>query len=309
MRYDIVDVVNQILQDNSRSSDSIHSENNNESCSFIISLKFFKFLTDEDEYKEKREVEIIRTVTFIDIEGFNSSFTDILLNNKQVSCLNDPKHYSLINFKLLLEAIATHDIKKYGQIKSVLTSLIIEVLKISNSTFFLFGFIEQNDKSVLESTVTLDILSKFMKMSPNFFFEILNDTCQSNLKNEGNENLDEEFHIIDTIFSEIIFFIENTKKEVIFNRNFYYKLKDLSQREKFEILSDHLNKLNFDLQNSVIFPIFNSVILFFGNRSKWKKLRIAHEEILKINSNYKENSVKTVVRNETDELRVIIYLI
>ena len=56
-------------------------------------------------------MEIIRSITFVDIEGFNKSFTDVLMNNKVILEKEDPKNYSLFNMKNLYEAISNNDIE------------------------------------------------------------------------------------------------------------------------------------------------------------------------------------------------------
>jgi hypothetical protein len=304
MRYDLIDVVNQIISDNSRSSisNSINSDNLNEPCHFIITLKFFKFVTDEDAYKEQREVQILNKVSFIDVEDFKPSFTEALLNKKPLSSISDPKNYSLLQFKNMIEAIASQDREKYSEVKSLVCSLINDIFRINNSTFFIFGFVDQNDSSVLESTVTLEIMNYFMKTSPNTFSEMVQDFLQENTQQNENENLKEEYHIIETIFSEIIFYIERKVKGINFDKNFYYSLRDLSQNEKYEKLKNYLQSYNYDLNSSSLNTIYMAVIIYFNNRSKWKQLSQAYDEILKIN--FRADSVKEVTVNETDDLRV-----
>ena len=311
MRYDLVDVINQILGDYSRSSisNSVHSDSPNENGHLIISLKFFKFFTDEDAYKEQREVEIIRTVSFIDIEGFNSTYTQALMNKKNLSLATNPKNYSLLQFKNLIDSIASQDIEKYSEVKSLICSLTAETLKIQNSTFFFFGFVDQNGSSILESTVTLEFMNSFMKMTPDYFFELVQDVMLiNNSGGEENENLKEEFHKIDTIFSEIIFYIERTSKGVNFNKSFYYSIRDLSQQERYEKLKTYLLSFNINLELSILKNIYSAVQAFFVNRSKWRNLTKAYEEIIKINSSFKEETPKNTMKegsvNESDELRV-----
>ena len=334
MKYDLLEVINQIVRDGARNSvsncNSVFSESAGlDSGHFIISLKFFKFVTEADIYKEQREVEIIRTVSFIDIEGFNSVFTKVLLHNQSVSVSNNPKQYTLLGFKNLVEAIHAQDLEKYSEINSVLCSLITEILRIQNSTYFFFGFIDQNEPSILESTVTLEIMNKFKNLNPDSFFEILQDLNLDISNMNENNNLKEEFHTIENTFSEIIYYVEkyfwSQKKSNIFDKEFYLNIRDLPQCDKYTYLRNYLIKKNFSLDaNLQLKSIFESVTTFFGNRSKWRSLFRARDEIIKMNMNFKESdsfrdyknteynkyylTSKECSVNETDELKVRILI-
>ena len=339
MKYDILEVINQIIRDGTKSSvnNSTYSESALDDGHFIISLKFFNFVSEADIYKEQREVEIIRTISFIDIEGFDSSFTDILLNNQHVSVKTNPKNYTLLNLKNLIEAISAQDLEKYSQVNSILCSLIIEIMRIQNSTYFFFGFIDQNDYSLLESTVSLEIMNKFKNVNPDYFFEFVQDMNIDISNMNDNNNLKEEFYSVENIFSEIIFYVEKThhkhcknknlvKVEKLFDKDFYNSIKDLTQVEKYANLKNHLIIKNFILDsNPQLKNIYDSVEAFFNNRSKWKNLSIARDEILKMNFNYKEaesvresknitsnNNINFLLSkeepssNETDDLKSIL---
>jgi hypothetical protein len=204
MNYPIVEVINQLIKDCGRNSlmgtasMSMNSDHLNDNGHFIITLKFFKFVTDDDRNKEQREVEIIRTLSFIDIEGFNSNFTQILLNKTPVSLKSDPKNYSLINLKNMIEAVSAIDLEKYSEVNSILVSVISQILKIQNTQLFIFGFIDQNDSSILESTVTLELMNKFKNFNAEYFFDIVQEMNFEN-SNIDNKYLKEEFHIIEII--------------------------------------------------------------------------------------------------------------
>lgn len=314
-------------------SQSIYSETASENGHFIVSLKFFKFITEEDVNKEQREVEIIRTVTFVDFEGFNSSLTDTLLHNRPVSNTSDPKNFSLISFKNLIESIATPDLTKYSEVNSILASLVTDLLRIQNSNFFFFGFINQNESSALESTVTLEIMNKLKNLRVDDFFEAVQE-MNLDYSNIDNKYSKEEFHLIETIvfkfiyvkFSELLHYLEKSYiRKIKGNSNiegdFYVKIKDLEQSEKFNYLVDHMTKINYNFEANIqVKNIFDSIINFFTNRSKWKNLYKAKDEILKLTANFKEidmgrkdSKVMTQhsqsVVNETDELKVNILFI
>jgi hypothetical protein len=205
MKYDILEVINQIIREGIRNSvsHSTHSDIANENGHLIISLKFFKFVTDADMNKEQREVEIIRTVSFIDIEGFNSTFTDVLLKNQTVSINNSPKNYSLINFKNLIESISAVDLEKYSEINSILCTLITEILRVQNSSIFMFGFIDQNDNSIFESTVTLEIMNKFKNLNSDYFFDVVQEMNIDISNMNDNKYLKDEYHVTESIVSLI----------------------------------------------------------------------------------------------------------
>jgi hypothetical protein len=330
MKYDILEVINQIVRDGSRNShsnsNSIFSESAGmDSGHFIISLKFFKYVTEADIYKEQREAEIIRTISFIDSEGFNSSFTKILMENQSPSVSSNPKQYTLLNFKNLVEAIHSQDLVKYSEVNSVFCSLVTDILRIQNSSLFFFGFIDQNEPSILESTVTLEIMNKFKNLNPDAFFEILQELNLDISNMNENNNLKEEFHTIENIFSELIYYLEkyfcSQKKPNIFTKEFYLSIRDLGQGEKYTFLKNYLQKKSFSLDaHPMLKSIFESVSAFLSNRSKWRSLFRARDEIIKLNMNYKEtdsfreyknveyNKYNITSRepsvNETDELKV-----
>lgn len=208
MRYDLIDVLNQIIHEASEKSvsDSKISQNsfiNSKEGSMIITLKFFKYVTDKDINKEQREIEIIRSISFVEIEGFNHIFTEILLNNQTVSPNKDPKNFSLLSFKNLIESIATLDFEKYTEINSTLNQVLIDILKISNSTHFLFGFIDQNEASILESSVTLGIMNKFKTLNTDYFFDIVHD-MKIDSSRIGNKCFNREFQTIEIMVYIII---------------------------------------------------------------------------------------------------------
>jgi hypothetical protein len=336
MRYDIVEVINQIIKDGMRNSisHSTYTYNQdyslckNENGHFIISLKFFKFVTDADISKDQREVEIIRTVTFVDFEGFNSSFTDILINNKPISVKTDPKNYSLINLKNLIESIAAVDFEKYSEVNSTLTSLLTEIFRTSqNYSTFIFGFIDQNDNSILESTASLEILNKFKIMNTDYFFACLQE-MNIDVSELDNKFLKEEFHVIEIIFSELLHYLEKSflkklNSKSSFDEEFFNDIKEMEQQEKYNYLKSWLEKKGFKFDvNPLLNGVFENVYNFLHSRAKWRCLYKARDDILKLSMNYKDNEGQSIVNtsrsrnaesardreisvNETDELRVI----
>lgn len=260
---------------------------------FVVSLKFFKFMTEDDFNQEQREVEIIRTVNFVDFEGFDTNLIETLLSNSPVSVNSDAKNFSLISLKNLIESISTLDLTKYSEVNSSLASLITEILRVQNTNFLFFGFINQNDSSILESTVTLEIMNKFKSLHIDYFFDVVQE-MNLDYSNIDNKYSKEEFHLIEMIFSELLHyldksFIRKSKVGSLLDDEFCLKIKDMEQSEKFNHLIEYMNKLNYNFEaNGQVKSIFDSIINFFTNRSKWKNLYKAKDDILKLTSNFKE---------------------
>lgn len=166
--------------------------------SLIISIKFFKFVTSQDINQEQREVEIIRSLSFVDIEGFNSKFPKKLINHVPVSSKEDPKTFSLFNVKNLFESMASLDFQKYSEVNSTLTNVIQDIMKVNNTSLFMFGFIDQNENSILESTVTLEIMNKFKNINSDYFFDIVQE-MDLDVSCIANRYLKEEFHVAEMI--------------------------------------------------------------------------------------------------------------
>jgi len=64
--------------------------------------------------------------------------------------------------------------------------------------------------------------------------------------------------------------------------------------------------LNWEYFNPIAKMVYDSVLSFFQNRSKWKILYKARDDIISLNMTYKEseNIDQIYTPNETDELRV-----
>lgn len=298
MKYDIVDVINQIIKDGIRNQSSSHfSESYSETSlevngHFIVSLKFFKFVTDNDTSKEQREVEIIRTVSFIDIEGFNKSFTNILVNNQQVSLKQDPRNYTLSALKNLFESIASFDLEKYSEINSVVASSIIDILRMQNSSLFVFGFVDQDQASIYESTVTLEILNKVKLFNIDYFFSLVQE-MNINLSETDNKYLKEEFHIVEIIFSELLFCLERSNFK--FGDDFYNEIKEMDQVGKYNHLRSLLETKAYDFErNPQLNSIFSNVFSYFQSRAKWKCIYKARDDIIKLSQSYKEETEEEV---------------
>ena len=65
----------------------------------IIQLKFYRFISEADNTKSQREIEIIRTISFVDIAGFSDDFLQLVKSNRIITVKEDPKNYSMYCFK------------------------------------------------------------------------------------------------------------------------------------------------------------------------------------------------------------------
>lgn len=288
-------MINRLQSSKSNSSNTINSECFLENGHFIITLKFFRFVTDSDINSTKRMVDFVRTISFVDIEGFDSSFTEMLMQNRPVYVTKEPKLYTLNSFKNLVESMKDKNLNQFSEVKSILCHLIINILRNNNLSVYFFGFIDQNEKSILNSTVTLEIMKKIKYLNAENFFEVLHE-LNINVSNLNDENiLKEEYLTVEKILSEIIFYIEKITREtlkIIFDHDFYEIVKDLPQLEKYIHLENYLLSKNFQIsEDPQLKNIFDCVISFKTNRSRWNKLSEARDEILKLNGNgiYKES--------------------
>jgi hypothetical protein len=142
-------------------------------------------------------VELVRSISFIDLEGFEKSFTEVLMHNKVILEKDDPKNYSLFNIKNLFESISNNDFEKFCEINSVLTSALIEILRIHNSSLMFFGFIDPNETAVMESLITLEILMKFKMINLSYFFDTLQEVnVESSIFNKYSK---QEFYTLENI--------------------------------------------------------------------------------------------------------------
>jgi hypothetical protein len=110
-----------------------------------------------------------------------------------------------------------------------------------------------------------------------------------------------------------------------FDENFFKQIKDFSQIEKYYYLKEYLRRLNYNFDsnnNQIVKSCIEKVLDFFNNRSKWKSLYKATEDIIRLNTNFKTiigyentkvgeshsfNSKLSI--NETEELRVRLFII
>jgi phage terminase small subunit len=98
----------------------------------------------------------------------------------------------------LVDAVSMLQLDKYCEINSIFVNAMTDILKQPNTNFYMFGFIEQNNNSMLESSITLDIMNKFKRMNVEYFFDVISEMNIDHSKLDIKYTKD-EFHIIDTI--------------------------------------------------------------------------------------------------------------
>lgn len=77
-----------------------------------------------------------------------------------------------------------------------------------------------------------------------------------------------------------------------FDTEFSRKIKDFSHNKKFNFLKEYLEENNYDFsKNKIINDIFETVSIFFNNRTKWNLLRKAKDDIQKLNLEIKADSL------------------
>ena len=219
----------------------------------IIQLKFYRFISEADNTKSQREIEIIRTISFVDIAGISDDFLQLVKSNRIITVKEDPKNYSMYCFKNFIESIANKDLIKFSDISSTLTDILTEIFTVQNMFTFFFGFISEYKQDVLKSQLTLDLLNKCKLFNNNVFYHYLQE-MEISISQLGNRAVKEEFQILDLIFSELLFYIEKTFKKL---DSFYKEIKDLNQQSKFYYLYNWLtnNHYSYD-NNSKISDIF-----------------------------------------------------
>lgn len=80
-------------------------------------------------------------------------------------------------------------------------------------------------------------------------------------------------------------------KKNYYDEEFSRKIKDLSHNKKFNFLREYLVENSYDFEkNHIVNKIFETVLAFFNNRTKWKLLQKARDDIQKLNLEIKDNS-------------------
>ena len=240
----------------------------------IIRLKFFRFLNNNNNSLSEKQIEILRTFSFINVEDE----LELLDIDEKKKLVNSP----LKLFTIFIESMNEKDLIRFTGLNSCLTSLLTEIFSTKNLFSIIFGFINENSKT--ESKIILDILNKCKKLNNLEFYNYLQEFDLSS--NEfKNTPLKSDYQIIEVIYKELLFYIEKSFKKL---NSFFAEIRDYKQKEKFTFLKNWLEKNNFPFEkNKEIENVFSNTFNYFKSRSRWKCLIRAKIEILKINENLK----------------------
>lgn len=244
----------------------------------ILKIKFFKFLSNNDASKSQRQIEIIRTFSFIDIKDDEN-------DNMSNSSIN--------NFKKMVQCITNYDLNKFTELSSNLTDILREIFSVPKLYTFIFGLINEIRGDINKSLKTLNLLNVCKNIDNDKFYSYL---YQMNISISRLENkaVKEEFQVLDLLFGEIIYYLEKTFKKL---DKYYSEVKDLELKQKFFYLKEWLIKNNYNFQKNQNFCIvLENILGYIKNRAQWMQLMKAKAIIMKLTEglkNYSSNNIST----------------
>ena len=103
----------------------------------ILKIKFFKFLSNNDVSKSQRQIEVIRTLSYIDIKVDEGD--DIIYQSAD----NNNKIKSIYFFQKMIQSIVNYDLDKFTEISSNLTDILRDIFNVPNLYSFIFGLINE----------------------------------------------------------------------------------------------------------------------------------------------------------------------
>ena len=250
----------------------------------ILKIKFFKFLGDNDLSKSQRQIEVIRTFSFIDIKDDEGHISNSVDNNPQ----------SIYYFKKMIQSIVNYDLDKFTEISSNLTDILREIFSVPNLYSFIFGLINQYKDNLDKSLKTLNMLNICKNIDNDKFYLKL---YQMNISISRIENkaLKQDFQILNLIFGEIIYYLEKTFKKL---DSYYIEVKDIELKEKFIYLKQWLIKNGYNFQKNQNFcVILENVLGYIKNRAQWMQLMKAKTMIVKLTEELKNLSYNNISIN------------
>ena len=256
----------------------------------ILKIKYFKFLSNNDASKSQRQIEIIRTFSFIDIKDDEGDNT----NNSS----------SVNSFKKMIQSITNYDLNKFAEISSNLTDILREILSLPKLYTFIFGLINEYRNNIDKSLRTLNLLNVCKNIDNDKFYSYL---YQMNISISRLENkaLKEEFQVLDLLFGEIIYYLEKTFKKL---DQYYMEVKDLELKEKFFYLKQWLIKNNYNFQKNQNFCIvLENILGYIKNRAQWMQLMKAKTIIMKLTEGLKNNNSNDInsTKNTISKYKII----
>ena len=269
----------------------------------ILKIKFFKFLTNNDLSKSQRQIEVIRTFSYIDIKDDEE---DAYVSKSA----SNNKSQSIYFFKKMIQSITNYDLDKFTEISSNLTDILRDMFSVPNLYSFIFGLINEYRDDIDQALRTLNLLNICKNIDNDKFYMKL---YQMNLSISRLENkaLKQDFQILNLIFGEIIYFLEKTFQKL---DDFYTESKDIELKEKFFYLKQWLIKNRYDFQKNQTFCIIlENTLGYINNRAQWMQLMKAKNMVMKLteglkmvdsNNSINRNNITTkykMIKNNNNE--------
>ena len=242
----------------------------------ILKIKYFKFLSNNDVSKSQRQIEIIRSFSFIDIkddEGNNNSS-------------------SILCFKKMIQSITYYDLNNFIELSSNLTDILREIFSMPKLYTFIFGLINEYKIDLEKTLKTLDMLNICKNIDNDKFYAHLYQMNMSISRLE-NKALKEDFQVLDFMFGEIIYYLEKTFKKL---DQYFIEVKDIELKEKFFYLKQWLIKNNYKFSNNQNFCIvLENILGYIRNRAQWMQLMKAKTIIMKLTEGLKYNNTANII--------------
>ena len=269
----------------------------------ILKIKFFKFLTNNDLSKSQRQIEVIRTFSYIDIKDDEE---DAYVSKSA----SNNKSQSIYFFKKMIQSITNYDLDKFTEISSNLTDILRDMFSVPNLYSFIFGLVNEYKDDIDQALRTLNLLNICKNIDNDKFYMKL---YQMNLSISRLENkaLKQDFQILNLIFGEIIYFLEKTFQKL---DDFYTESKDIELKEKFFYLKQWLIKNRYDFQKNQTFCIIlENTLGYINNRAQWMQLMKAKNMVMKLteglkmvdsNNSINRNNITTkykMIKNNNNE--------
>ena len=269
----------------------------------ILKIKFFKFLTNNDLSKSQRQIEVIRTFSYIDIKDDEG-------DNYVSQSASSDKGKSVYYFRKMIQSITNYDLDKFTEISSNLTDILRDIFSVPNLYSFIFGLINEYRDDLNQTLRTLNLLNICKNIDNDKFYMKL---YQMNLSISRLENkaLKQDFQILNLIFGEIIYFLEKTYKKL---DEFYTESKDIELKEKFFYLKQWLIRNGYDFQKNQTFCIIlENTLGYINNRAQWMQLMKAKNMVMKLteglkmvesNNSINRNNITTkykIIKNNNNE--------
>ena len=188
----------------------------------ILKIKFFKFITNNDLSKSQRQIEIIRTFSYIDIKDDEE-------DNYIKNSAGNNKINSIFYFKKLIQSITNYDLNKFVEISSNLTDILRDIFSVPNLYSFVFGLINEYKDDLDKSLKTLNLLNTCKNIDHNKFYNKL-ENMNLTISRIENKALKQDFQILNIIFGEMIYYLEKTYKKL---DEYLTEVKDIELKEKF----------------------------------------------------------------------------